>query len=534
MTTSFSLEPREQLRRQASKLASQLGRRPEAQGEASALLKELRAKRLFPELASLAERLRVHLPDDAYVRKMLVQGLIETGNVYAALDVAIRLEQDLPADDPEWAEAVGLQGRIFKQVFMEMPDKRSADARDALEEGIAAYRRPFERNPSVNTWHGVNLLALLYRAAKLGFPTPPELRVHEIAGRILLELDKVPMAKRDMWHHASAAEAAIALGDWVLARPHLGSYLKAEGLDAFAVAGTYRQFTEVWDLESEPGDGKEFVRALRGKLVRMRQAHLDLAPERVRELRDAEVPQPANLEPVFGPKGLPDSRWWQDTLKGSFFVAAVRDAEGFCLASGFLVSAADLGLPASDQPLFLTSAAILEDAPKGGIPEGLRVIFEAESGAPSFGVGDVLFRSPRDRLDAALLRLADPDGNLGNIPPLPVARDFSHPIPDEDQTGASLHTVGYHRGWNRNLIFQAVELRTHDVQPPGSPLEREIAHLYAVGSGDLDEPAPGSPVFDSTTLEVVGIQHGYRPSLDANDSIWIQSIASALRKKAGQ
>ena len=78
----------------------------------------------------------------------------------------------LPRDDPEHAEALGLLGRAYKQLFFDATDKTSDAARDALKQAIAIYRKPFEENPA-NTWHGVNLVALLARARRLGLSWRP-------------------------------------------------------------------------------------------------------------------------------------------------------------------------------------------------------------------------------------------------------------------------------------------------------------------------------------------------------------------------
>jgi len=199
------------------------------------LVAELRRHRLFPEMTRLAEMVSRNAPKDATTRKHYAQGLIEGGQLTAAVDVLTRLSNELPREDAEWAEAVGLQGRAHKQIFVEAEDKTSDAARAALDAAITCYRLPYEANPTANTWHGINLVALLNRARKLKLPVAPDLNIGAVATQVQADLSRFPAQKQDHWFHATLAEAALASADWDTAEKHLGAYVQNSSVDAFSL-----------------------------------------------------------------------------------------------------------------------------------------------------------------------------------------------------------------------------------------------------------------------------------------------------------
>jgi hypothetical protein len=112
-------------------------------------------EREYDRMGRLAEAVSRKDPKDPKNRRLYAQYLIETGKATAAADILRPLAQRLSKDHPEFAEATGLLGRAYKQVFFDAGDKTSPGARAALKQAIATYRKPFEDNPADNTWHGV-------------------------------------------------------------------------------------------------------------------------------------------------------------------------------------------------------------------------------------------------------------------------------------------------------------------------------------------------------------------------------------------
>ena len=102
---------------------------------AKALVEELRNAREYDRMGRLAEAVSRRDPKDPKNRRLYAQYLIDTGKATAAVDVLQPLARRLSKDHPEFAEATGLLGRAYKQVFFDAGDKTSPGARDGAEAG---------------------------------------------------------------------------------------------------------------------------------------------------------------------------------------------------------------------------------------------------------------------------------------------------------------------------------------------------------------------------------------------------------------
>src|SRR5512132_2894260 len=223
MSETVSLDDLRQQARDACKRLRGLCE-PDEVAKAKPLVEELRNAREYELMGQLAEAVSRQDPKDAKNRRLYAQYLIETGKATAAVDVLLPLARRLPKDNPEFAEATGLLGRAYKQVFFDAGDKTSPGAREALKQAIAAYRKPFEDDPAENTWHGVNLLALLTRARRLGFRMAPGLEPRTVAKAVVTALEAPPAEKRNEWFLPTLAEASLGLGDWDAVERHVRAY----------------------------------------------------------------------------------------------------------------------------------------------------------------------------------------------------------------------------------------------------------------------------------------------------------------------
>jgi tetratricopeptide (TPR) repeat protein len=235
---------------------------------AKRLVEALRNVRDYETMGQVAEAVSRRDPKDAKNRRLYAQYLIDTGKATAAIDLLRPLAQRLPKTDPESAEAAGLLGRAYKQIFFDAGDKTSAGAREALKQAIATYRKPFEENPR-NTWHGANLIALLSRARGLGLRLAPDLQPRDIAQQVIATLEATPESERDEWYLPTRAEASLGLGNWDPVERNVRAYAAAGDAKAFQVASTLRQFTEIWDLEHTDDRGRGLVNILRARLMEL-------------------------------------------------------------------------------------------------------------------------------------------------------------------------------------------------------------------------------------------------------------------------
>jgi Trypsin-like peptidase domain/MAP3K TRAFs-binding domain len=501
-------------------------------GAAKTLVEALRNQRDYDLMGQLAEAVSRRDPKNAKNRRLYAQYLIDTGKATAAIDLLQPLARRLPSEDPEFTEATGLLGRAHKQIFFDAGDKTAPGAREALKKAITTYRGPYEADHK-NTWHGVNLIALLTRARGLGIRVAPELNPGSIAKDVVATLQATPAEKRDDWFLPTLAEASLGLDDWVVIERHVGEYVTAASTKAFQVASTLRQFTEVWDLERRDDRGRALVDILRARLMELDGGSLEIAPEKLQRLRQQTPPDKAQLEAVLGKDGSQTYQWWKTGLERALSVAAVRQRMGGRVGTGFLVRAGDLGREPADELLLLTNFHVVNEL---GVSPGIRpdeaeVAFEAADPGKQYAVAQILWSSPPERHDASLLRLATP---VTGIAPLALAAA----LPVIDDT-ARVYIVGHPGGRDLAFSFQDNELLDHEGPPLGKLQIPGVCRLHY--RAPTEGGSSGSPVFNSRLWQVIALHHkggkigmpklnGKEGTYGANEGVSIQSIAAAIKR----
>jgi lysozyme family protein len=537
--------------------------------EARALLKPLRDQRAFAAVAALAEPLARLNPGDPTVRLLYAQALTDSGSVVPALAVVSEVAKRLPRDDPSWAEAWGQVGRCHKQIFIDatrgVQRKPPAHARQALVQAMEAYARPYRANPEEHHWHGVNLLALASRAAREGWPLdkprvdPPALA--QRLKRLLLRL-----RGGDRWVLASLAE--VALGEAMLTgqtegvEDLLADYLFAEGIQAFEVASTLRQFTEVWDLDTlTPRSAGSQLRSaaqvawaqrlldmMRARLLQLPGGTLELSPGQLsaavrrapadhatrnagpagaRSARPrsrvgpapraaatpgadstgAEAQPEGRLEALLGATKAKPMTWWMGGLQAARSVALVRRRMGARLGSGFLVRARDMGLTERpDELLLLTNFHVVnrEGELPGIRPQQAEVLFEAVDPSRAIAVTGLLWQSAVNEHDAALLRLAEVPAGLE---PLALAAELPpRPAPDtSDEDRPRVYVIGHPGGRELSISMADNALIDHEAPPDGQPARPGVWRLHY--RAPTEGGSSGSPVFNDLDWGVIALHH---------------------------
>ena len=467
--------------------------------DAKGLVEKLRNAREYERMGRLAEAVSRQDPKDPKNRRLYAQYLIDTGKATAAVDVLRPLAHRLAKSHPEFAEATGLLGRAYKQVFFDAGDKTSVGARDALKQAIAAYRKPFEDNPTANTWHGVNLVALLTRARRLGLRVAPDLPPMGVAKKVVAALEATPQDKRDDWFLPTLAEASLGLGDWDAVERHVHDYAAAADAKAFQIASTLRQFTEVWDLEATDDRGRGLVATLRSRLLQLPGGGLDMRPDELQRMRAQADPDPGQLQAVLGDFGTNTYRWWRTGLDRALSVAAIRQRLGGRIGTGFLVRARDVGLEPGEELLLMTNFHVVNEhgASPGIKPEDAEIVFEAVDADRPCLVEGILWTSPPDRHDVSLLRLKTP---VTGIEPLPVAAA----LPLIEDTGR-VYVIGYPGGRDLAFSFQDNELLDHEGPSAGKPQIPGVCRVHY--RAPTEGGSSGSPVFNARLWEVIALHH---------------------------
>ena len=502
--------------------------------KAKQLVEELRNARDYGTMGRLAEAVSRLDPKDAKNRRLYAQYLIETGKATAAVDLLKPLARRLSKKHPEFAEATGLLGRANKQIFFDAGDKSSASAREALKQAISAYRGPYEEDSTKNTWHGVNLLALLTRARRLGLRLSPDLKPREIAEKLVKDLDRTPLGDRNEWFLPTVAEASLGLEDWGAVERNLRAYVADSNAKSFLVASTLRQFTEVWDLEAVDERGRQIVDILRARLAEMTDGELEVETGDLRRLRKQSPPDKSQLEAILGDQGPQTYRWWRTGLDRAVAVAAIYQKLGTRIGTGFLVRAGDFGLNPEDELLVLTNFHVVnEHGAVPGIPptEG-EIAFEAVNSNRRYLIEEIVWSSPVDQHDATFLRLKTP---ITDITPLPIAASL--PVL---QDTTLVYIIGHPGGRDLAFSFQDNKLLDHEGPDEGRPQIPGVCrvHYHAPTEGG----SSGSPVFNSRLWQVIALHHkggqmgmpklnGKQGTYAANEGISIQSVKESIAKR---
>jgi hypothetical protein len=493
----------------------------------------LREGARYDDVGRFAEAISRRDPKDARNRRLYAQYLINTGKATAAIDLLKPVAQRLPKNDPEFAEVMGLIGRANKQIFFDAGDKADPSARMALKQAIAAYRVPFEASPQKNTWHGVNLMALLDRAQRLGLRIAPDLSLDQVAQHVVAELEAKPKDQRDDWYLPTLAEACLGLGDWDAVEGNVHAYAASDDVQPFQIESTLRRLTQVWDIEAMDERGRGVVAILRARLLQLSGGEINATPEEVQQWRAQPPPPAGQLEAVLGLEGPQTYEWWKAGLDRASSVCTIRGKLGNRIGSGFLVKAGALGLQPPDELVVLTNFHIVNKAGALGAltPESAEVAFEARGGNRAWAVDKILWQSPADLHDASVLRLR---GTIAGVAALPLAAALP-PVTNN----AKVYVVGYPLVQELAFSFQENELLDHEGPPGGAP---QIPGVSRVHYRAPTEPAsPGSPLFDDSLWQVIALHHmgskdglarlnGKAGSYTASEGISIASIKAAVER----
>ncbi len=184
---------------------------------------------------------------DAFIRgglttpeifRQYAQSMIDQGNFTASRMVLHSIIDNPEAPDSEKAEARGLLGRIYKQLYVWYPRQEGY-----LRKAIQLYYDVYKVNPKSFLWQGINTVALLARASRDKVPPPDLPPVLDIASEIDAILKS--LEPLEYWDRATALEVAVALGDTDAAFAHALLYAGDKKADAFEIASLLRQLKEV-------------------------------------------------------------------------------------------------------------------------------------------------------------------------------------------------------------------------------------------------------------------------------------------------
>jgi hypothetical protein len=512
-----------QLPREPNAISNDLARRT---------LKALRRHRRFEQIRLVAQAMIDDGCDDPQVRRQYAQALIEGGLTTAAVAVLDDLAASKSTPSDEWAEAKGLLGRVWKDKALAARGKRDAVAAVALKKAYKNYKDVYEKDPSA-LYQGINTVALA--AWDRGLALTPKERDTPLrsAEDIISRVESIPPENRQAWDIATAAEALIALGRNNEAVCWLKDYVVHRDTNAFELASTVRQLTQVWRL-GETEDGQALLAPLRARLLELPGGSFAASQDDLRQMATVSKEQ---YERILGDVGPKTYRWMQKGFDIAGSVALIRKG-GSGFGTGFLVKGKDLDERLGEELLVLTNAHVVSDPRResAALPVEATVSFELAppkaNPGQSYEISKIIWQSPPDQHDASLLRL-DPPPSAGLKP---VRFHDSLPPLKEDEK-QRLYIIGHPGGGDLSFSFEDNELldyELHLLEANDDPSPCKVHYRTPTKPG-----SSGSPVFDGHWL-TIAIHHKGGQTMKrlnqkegdyaANEGIWIQSVRRAMAK----
>jgi tetratricopeptide repeat protein len=390
---------------------------PFPEDPAKQILSRLRRKRQFRMMGLVADALIRSGQSSPQVRRQYAQAMIDQGNLTSAEMVLNSLLADSGTPIWERAEACGLLGRIYKQLFVHANAPHTPRQQENIRKAIAYYQDVYRSNPQAHLWHGINTVALLARARRDGISIDEANDEKQLADQILAAILQKPDTEGvSPWDRATAAEACIAMNRFADAGEQLLYFVSDPAVDAFEIASLLRQLTEVWQIASDSGSAAMLLTALRAALLKREGGQVEL------QQRDIA----GGLEAVFGHDRYEPFSWFQTGLKRCTAVARIEDIAGRRIGTGFLLKAADFFDGGVNDPVLLTNAHVISPAsdpyPGSIRPETAVAVFEA-LGA-SYRISKLLWSSPLAKLDATLVTLEKMPPSASPCPLKPQAEPF--------------------------------------------------------------------------------------------------------------
>lgn len=483
--------------------------------EARILLEKLLGKRWFDIADPLADVFAQIPSASAELRRRCAQIMLERGRYGPALRILLALRKTRSGDQ---AEVLGHIGRIRKQQYVESIEQGGADPR-LLEMATRTYLDAYKEDRANRTWHGINAVALLrcgegISGHAMGFAGEDS---SQLAWEILHTVST--LTTPHFWDLGTAAEAALALGDYSAAATWLQQYVRVA--DAFALGTTLRQMEQIWRLP-ELGDpaAQALLDLQRAALLQKTNANIPITARDINRFRATSV----QLEAVFGADHFDSLENYRRGLDRCACVARIGRTSETGVGTGFVVPGELLGLTPEKAFVLVTNAHVISEDEsernRGALhPSEAVVTFAAMPNVSpdrEFQVNKILYSSGREELDVTVAQLSS---DISDITAYPLA-----PVLPARKSKAQVRVIGHPAG--RILSFSVNELLDHQ-----SP---RVHYRTATEGG-----SSGSPVFNQE-WKLIALHHaggqavpklnGEDGSYQANEGIWIGAIRQGIER----
>ena len=500
----------------AAEYANHLYAVPKLPNSVGQVLLVLRQSRRYEELELVADAALAHGPDATAVRRHYAQALVDSGNLAVALGLYTELAADETATRGDRIEARGGIGRCYKEMFLACtePDRRRRFLSRSFEVYLAAYLE----NTDFYTWHGINAVALMARAAREGIQLPSgSPKVAALADDILRTVDSAPV--RNTWTEVTACEAAIALGRYDEAVERGEAFIETTP-EGFEVAAFLRQLQTVWQLDTTTSLGNDLLPVLRSALLTVDGGRVTVASRDVRAARLADEVVTGRLERILGADRFLSLTWYRTGLKRCRAVARIQTADDLGVGTGFLVAGPDLHPDLPPLVVVTNGHVVPEDLDPGHAHVAFHGLDDDQGRQGRFRVVRQWWYQPSaDRgLDTTILEL---DGYPQDVVPTPLAKG----LPPRPLSQRRACVIG-HPGGSAQPQFSLQDNILLDY-------DHRVLHYRSPTEGG----SSGSPVSDDE-WRLIGLHHAGgtgMPKLNkaggtyaANEGITIDAIRGGL------
>ena len=543
---------------------------PIENADAVKLIRDLRKVRTFDLLAKTSDRLMARgYQDNGLARRMYAQALIDSGQLFAGIGMLMPMLDDPNVSADEKAEALGVLGRAYKQLYVDTIDsaaelvvnRRPFEAH--LQNAIDYYRKAVEAFKSeMRTWPQINLIALVNLAKRDGCAIANAPDADALARSLIEQEEPKALSSDDPYVSVNVAEAYFALGQTKKAAQYYNVFVNHKNAGPFEIGSALRQLEQVWRIKADTSDEGQIVAGLKAALAGKSNGVLTLTGEERAAIAQSAGSPPAGgiYETVCdGGKFIKFSRF-QEIVRCGASVARIRRPDYFAHGTGFLVRGEELSAELEPGMYLLTNSHVISDDPAERrehgslLPKEARVIFEAEASEGQAKVYElepnIVWRSPIGRHDATLVRFATPCAfkalTLAPRGQLPIAEDATR-----QKQGTTIALLGHPAEAPLSLsVMGSLENKDGEVVDIGGTTKGAKDPIYLHYRTPTEGGNSGSPVFstENDKWAVIGLHHaGFdkakgRPRLDgkpgtnfANEGVWVDSIRAAIDgdKKGG-
>ena len=502
------------------------------------MMKDLRAKRMFQTMIKIGDACMQTGIVSLKVRRQYAQALIEEKILTAAIKVLEEIinETETTADTAslfERSEALGLAGRVYKQLYVVANSPDNLSAAGYIQKAFDAYDKVYQWDPGKYLWHGINAVAMAARAKADGISLSVTVDTSTMANEILYDvIDLEANENAGPFDYATGLEACVALEKPTEAMEWLNKYIQLQEADAFEIASTLRQLTEVWRLDKNNGSMQQIIPILRGALLKKEGGTVTIGAAEIREGVFDKDEASLQAEKVFGSESYQSYEWYMKGAQRCLMVARIGREKSKGLGTGFLVKGSDLHPDLKDEIVLLTNAHVITNDPEEREalrPEEALILFEVLGLEKTYTVHDLFFTSPFKEFDVTILRFSQQDQQeIRKTLKAKGVELFTFSNRKLQKDGSErIYIIGHPAGGTLQLSLQDNALLD---------FEGRLLHYRTPTVGG----SSGSPVFDAD-WNLVGIHHAggnfirklnhQKGMYQANEGIRMNYIVDALKEK---